>query len=66
VATKIAKPIRREITVDGESYIVTLSPDGLRIARKRHRSGIALSWKAVIRQLQGMKGGTVGPPDSAD
>lgn len=47
MSTKIEKPIRREIEIDGERYTVTFGPDGIRLARKRFRSGVALSWKEL-------------------
>jgi hypothetical protein len=47
VATKIEKKIRREILIDGEPYTVTISPDGLRLTKKRFRSGVEMSWKAI-------------------
>lgn len=47
MSIKLDKPIRREIEIDGEPYTVTLTPDGVRLARKRFRSGVALSWKEL-------------------
>ena len=47
MATKLDKTIRREIEIDGESFTVMISPDGLRLTKKRFRSGVALSWKSV-------------------
>ena len=57
MATKLDKTIRREIEIDGESFTVMISPDGLRLTKKRFRSGVALSWKSIWTQL----GGTAGP-----
>ena len=45
MATKLERTIRREITIDGESYTVAISPDGLRLTKKRFRSGVEMSWK---------------------
>ena len=45
--TKLQKPIRREIEIDGEPYTITISPEGVRLTRKRFRSGVALSWKTL-------------------
>lgn len=45
--TKLQKPIRREIEIDGEPYTITVSPEGVRLTRKRFRSGVALSWKTL-------------------
>ncbi|HET8656422.1 MAG TPA: hypothetical protein VFL93_12955 [Longimicrobiaceae bacterium] len=47
MSIKLEKPIRREVEIDGEPYTVTLTPDGVRLARKRFRSGVALSWKEL-------------------
>lgn len=47
MATKIQKEIRREIEIDGEPFTVTISPLGVKLTRKRFRSGRALSWRAL-------------------
>jgi len=47
MATKLERIIRREITIDGEPYTVAISPDGLRLTKKRFRSGVEMSWKAI-------------------
>ncbi len=51
MSTKLEKPIRREIDIDGELFTLIVGPDGLRLTRKRFRSGLAVSWKALLRQL---------------
>jgi hypothetical protein len=47
MATKLDKTIRREIEIDGEAFTVAISPEGLRLTRKRFRSGVAISWKSL-------------------
>jgi hypothetical protein len=47
MSTKLDKTIRREIEIDGEPFTITISPEGLRLTKKRFRSGVALSWKAL-------------------
>lgn len=47
MVTKLQKEIRREVEIDGEPFTVTISPTGVRITRKRFRSGRALSWRAL-------------------
>jgi hypothetical protein len=47
MTTKLTTPLRREIEIDGEAFTVTISADGLRLTRKRHRAGVALSWRAL-------------------
>ena len=48
MTTKLTKPIRREVEIDGEPYTLTVSPEGVRLTRKRFRSGRALSWRAFL------------------
>ena len=50
MATKLERTIRREITIEGEPYTVAISPDGLRLTKKRFRSGVMMSWKAIWTQ----------------
>lgn len=59
MTTKLEKPIRREIEIDGEPFTVTITPQGVRLTRKRFRSGKAVSWKAI---LEGTR--TTGSRDS--
>ena len=49
MTTKLDKTIRREIEIDGEPFTVAISPDGIRLTKKRFRSGRALSWRALWR-----------------
>jgi hypothetical protein len=48
MATKLDKPLRRELAVDGQAYMVTISPEGLKIVPKGKRKGVELAWKALI------------------
>ena len=50
MATKLERTIRREITIDGEPFTVAISTDGLRLTKKRFRSGVMMSWKAIWTQ----------------
>jgi hypothetical protein len=47
---KLTTPLRREIEIDGEPFTVVVSADGIRLTRKRFRSGRALSWRALWDQ----------------
>ena len=47
MATKLERIIRREIEIDGEPYTVAISPEGVRLTKKRFRSGVAMTWKAL-------------------
>lgn len=52
MATKLVKEIRREIEIDGEPFTVAISPTGVKLTRKRFRSGRALSWRALWQSGQ--------------
>jgi hypothetical protein len=45
---KLDKTIKRELQIGGESYTVTISPEGVRIARKGHRRGHEMTWTALL------------------
>lgn len=44
MTTKLVTTMKREIEIDGVPYTVEISPNGVRIARKRMRSGREFSW----------------------
>ena len=48
MATKLDKPIRRELAHDGTLYTVTISPDGIRVVEKGKRKGRELPWSTII------------------
>jgi hypothetical protein len=48
MTTKIEKPLKRELEVNGEAYILTISPDGLKLVLKGKRKGYELAWKDLV------------------
>jgi hypothetical protein len=46
--TKLDKPLRREITIDGQPFVVTLSPEGFRLVGKGRRKGLEIQWEALV------------------
>jgi len=48
MATKLEKPLKRELDVNGEVYILTISPQGLKLVPKGKRKGQELAWKDLI------------------
>lgn len=48
MATKLEKPIKREVEHAGVLYTVTISPDGIRVVEKGKRKGRELSWDTII------------------
>jgi len=48
MAAKLEKAIKRELDVDGELYMVTISPEGVRIVPKGRRKGHEISWQTIL------------------
>jgi hypothetical protein len=48
MTTKLEKPLKREITVDGRAYTVTFAPEGLKVVEKGKRKGHELSWQSIV------------------
>jgi len=48
MTTKLEKPLKREISVQGKPFIVTLSPIGLKLTAKGRRNGHELTWEALV------------------
>ena len=46
--TKLDKPLRREISIDGEPYTLAIDPEGLKLMKKGHRRGVSLRWIDLI------------------
>jgi hypothetical protein len=47
--TKLEKPLRREIDIDGEAHVVVISPQGLKLTAKGKRNGHELTWSDLAR-----------------
>jgi len=45
--TKLDKPLRRELEIDGKAYTLTVDPDGLKLTEKGRRNGVELRWSAL-------------------
>jgi hypothetical protein len=48
MATKLSKQLKREIEVDGKPYMITLSPEGLKLTEKGKRLGKEMTWKDIV------------------
>jgi len=48
MATKLDKPLKREVRVDGKPYVLTIDPEGLKLVPKGKRKGQELSWDALV------------------
>ena len=46
--TRLDKPLKRELEIDGEIYTLTLTGEGLKLTRKGRRKGQELKWKDLV------------------
>ena len=48
MTTKLDRPLKRELEIDGRLYTVTISPDGVKVVEKGKRRGHELSWETIV------------------
>jgi len=48
MAAKLDKTLKREVNVNGERYMLTISPEGLKLVPKGKRKGHELTWNDLI------------------
>jgi hypothetical protein len=48
MATKLDKPLKREIQIAGKPYMLTITPEGFKLVPKGKRKGQELTWDAVV------------------
>lgn len=48
MTTKLDKPLRREVDIDGHAYTLTIDADGLKLVEKGHRKGHSLRWLDLV------------------
>ena len=48
MVTKLDRPLKREVVVDGAPYTLTISADGFVLAPKGRRKGYSLSWIDLV------------------
>lgn len=48
MTTKLEKTLKREIEIKGELYIVTISPEGVKVTGKGKRNGPSLAWTDFV------------------
>jgi len=46
--TKLDKPLKRELLINGKSYVLTIEPDRFRLAVKGHRKGLEFAWQDLV------------------
>lgn len=48
MTTKVARPFKRELEINGGKYTLTIDPDGFKLVAKGRRKGIELKWEAIV------------------
>ena len=48
MATKLDKTLKREIDISGEPYMLSISPEGLKLVPKGKRKGQEVTWKELL------------------
>jgi hypothetical protein len=48
MATKLDKSLKREVEIDGKPYMLTISPEGLKLVPKGKRNGLEIAWKDLV------------------
>ncbi|MFN2646854.1 MAG: hypothetical protein ABR570_17840 [Burkholderiales bacterium] len=48
MATKLEKTLKREVTIGGKPFVVSLAPEGLKVVGKGRRKGLELSWADLV------------------
>lgn len=48
MTAKLDKPLKRELKIKGKPYVLTISPEGLKLTVKGKRKGHELSWQALV------------------
>jgi hypothetical protein len=48
MTTKLDRPLKREIEVNGEPYTLTISAEGMKLTPKGRRIGHELTWRDLV------------------
>ena len=48
MATKLDKTLKREVLIEGKPYMLTISPQGLKLVPKGRRKGLEIAWKEIV------------------
>jgi hypothetical protein len=46
--TPLVKSLKRALEINGRDYVITLTPDALKITQKGHRLGVELKWPDLV------------------
>jgi hypothetical protein len=46
--TPLDKTLKRIIKIKGNDFVVTLTPDALKVTRKGHQRGVEMRWESLV------------------
>ena len=46
--TRLDKPLKRELQVKKDQFVLTIDPDGFKLTKKGRRKGVQIAWKDLI------------------
>jgi hypothetical protein len=46
--TRLDKPLKRELKIKKQSFVLTIDPAGLKLTKKGRRKGIELAWSDLV------------------
>jgi hypothetical protein len=48
MTTLLDKTLKRELSIKGQTFIVAISPEGLKLTLKGKRKGLELAWESLV------------------
>lgn len=48
MTTRLEKPLKRAFDIQGEPYVLTITPEGLKLTPKGKRKGLEIAWKDLV------------------
>jgi hypothetical protein len=48
MATKLDRPLKREIAIEGKPYMLTITPQGFKLVAKGKRKGQEIAWRDLV------------------
>ena len=48
MVTMLNTPLKRELSIDGKPYVLTVTPTGFLLTEKGRRKGLAMDWVAFV------------------
>lgn len=48
MTTLLDRALKREITIDGRAYTLTITPDGMSLVLKGRRKGFDMKWRDLV------------------